>query len=538
MPDQLTHFSLFSGIGGLDLAAEAAGFETVGFCEQNKFCQQILGLRWPGVPVFDDIFSLTIETLGRRGIRPGGIKLLTGGFPCQPFSSAGQRMGSQDDRYLWPEMLRVIGLLRPTWVVGENVAGILSMEFPFDVSDLAVGPSETVLAGIRRNLKAIGYDTRVFVFPACAVGAPHRRDRVFIVAHDTGVGRGENANASGQWEADAYRGREDVAYTERFGGIGRWQCESGIASPSKRAEDQRDTPDLPASRCGETLADPTRRNAHRHWIARNRLTEPANGRPDATDPERQGLAFGSGTTGERPLAATAGSDWWSTEPDVGRTFDGLSSWLDRALTGKAHECIMTNGIDNIINSLGGTPNADATEAGAREVLRMVWGEDGEAHIQRATGGFENLHATQVLQPILCQFTQTPETLGDLPLQSKEAYQNSLRSLWSKDQFNCSSYRPEPGKQRGGEYPDFMQVLSRLLALHSQAKQAGISRSYAKPLLNPWDGDWERGTPRVAHGVPHRVDRLRGLGNAVVWQQAYPVFEGIARYEAVVLRGRK
>lgn len=168
----LSHLSLFSGIGGIDLAAEWAGFETKAFCEQNQFCQQVLGKHWPGVPIYDDVRTLTRQSLVERGIDPDGIDLLSGGDPCQPFSSEGEQMGLEDDRYLWPESFRLIKELRPSWVLRENVIGSINM----------------VLDIVLSNLESEGYTARAFVLPACAVGAQHRRDRVFVVAHSPGLG--------------------------------------------------------------------------------------------------------------------------------------------------------------------------------------------------------------------------------------------------------------------------------------------------------------------------------------------------------------
>lgn len=168
--NELTHFSLFSGIGGMDLAAEWAGFRTVGQCERDPYCLQVLDRHFPEVPKFDDIHNLSADTLRDAGVeRP---TVLSGGFPCQPFSCAGKQRGKEDDRHLWPEMLRIVSELRPSWVIGENVPGIIGM----------------ALDDILAELEHCGYAARAILFPAAAVGALHRRDRCFIVAHDDSLG--------------------------------------------------------------------------------------------------------------------------------------------------------------------------------------------------------------------------------------------------------------------------------------------------------------------------------------------------------------
>lgn len=162
----LRHLDLFSGIGGFALAARWTGqIETIAFCENDPFCQHILRRHWPHVPLFDDIHTLTKQALHQQGIEH--IDLLTGGFPCQPFSTAGKRRGTADDRHLWPQMLRVIAQVRPRWVVGENVVGLLHLALDECLFDL----------------EAQGYEAWTVVLPACALNAPHRRERVFLLAH-------------------------------------------------------------------------------------------------------------------------------------------------------------------------------------------------------------------------------------------------------------------------------------------------------------------------------------------------------------------
>ena len=162
--EKLKVLDLFSGIGGFSLGLErTGGFETVGFCEIEPFCQQVLRKHWPDVPIYEDVRELHHE---------GPVDVITGGYPCQPFSTAGQRKGAADDRHLWPAMFDCIKKHKPSWVIGENVAGHISMGLDDVLSDL----------------ESEGYACRAFIIPACALGAAHRRDRLWIVAHTSGIG--------------------------------------------------------------------------------------------------------------------------------------------------------------------------------------------------------------------------------------------------------------------------------------------------------------------------------------------------------------
>lgn len=165
------HGSLFSGIGGFDLAAEWMGWNNVFHCEIDPFCRKVLHYYWPNSISYEDIRNTDFT------VHRGTIDILTGGFPCQPFSVAGKRRGTEDDRYLWPEMLRAIREIKPEYVVGENVHGLLSWS------------NGLVLEQVLSDLEAEGYEVQSFILPAAGVNAPHKRNRVWIVAKNTHYGR-------------------------------------------------------------------------------------------------------------------------------------------------------------------------------------------------------------------------------------------------------------------------------------------------------------------------------------------------------------
>lgn len=168
MRDKPTVLDLFSGIGGFSLGLERTGFSTVAFCEIEDYPRKVLAKHWPGIPIYNDVRTLTKERLDADGIGP--IDIICGGYPCQPYSNAGNRGGKEDDRALWPEAYRLVRELRPSWCIFENVAGHISMGLDETLSDL----------------EREGYTAEPFVIPACAIGADHRRDRVWIIAYPNG----------------------------------------------------------------------------------------------------------------------------------------------------------------------------------------------------------------------------------------------------------------------------------------------------------------------------------------------------------------
>ncbi|QGH72426.1 MAG: cytosine specific methyltransferase [Siphoviridae sp. ctpQM7] len=225
----MRHVSLFSGLGGFDLAASWMGWENVLQCEIDPFCQRVLKHHFPSSKLYGDIRTLD----GNEW--KGKIDILTGGFPCQPFSAAGRRRGTEDNRFLWPQMLRVIREIEPTWIVAENVRGLASID------------NGLVFERVCSELEANGYEVQPFCIPACAVGAPHRRERLWIVAHDTGEqdaagnpditrleGYGKHGECSGQRTA----GKTDCDVTDsECINIERWGINRELGA--KEAEESR-----------------------------------------------------------------------------------------------------------------------------------------------------------------------------------------------------------------------------------------------------------------------------------------------------------
>ena len=299
---KLTHLSLFSGIGGLDLAAEMAGFCTVGQCEWADYPTKVLEKHWPDVPRWRDIRTLTGESFHEKtGLRT--VDVISGGFPCQPFSVAGKRRGKEDDRYLWPEMLRVISELRPTWVVGENVAGIVNM----------------ALDQVYADLENEGYTVQALIIPACAVDAPHRRDRVCIVgwkrsacnlfysnsesAEYKNIGKSEKGTQEQPRVGGLYT---DVSDSESIGLQREWS--GGEQIGGTRPEKAQ-----PERRC-DVLSD----TDHGSRFVRRDGEFPAveeDGR-SRTDHGRRTPEYVAG-------------QWWPAEPNVGRVAYGVPNRVDR-----------------------------------------------------------------------------------------------------------------------------------------------------------------------------------------------------------------
>jgi len=281
--------SLFSGVAGIDLAAHWAGMETVAFCEREPFPQKVLRKHWPNIPIYDDVCTLTAERLKEDGIIGPSrtIDIISGGYPCQPFSNAGKRQGKEDDRHLWPEVYRLLQEIRPRWFVGENVAGHVTLGLDDVLSDLG----------------DIGYSAQPFVIPSSAVGAPHRRDRVFIVGYAASSGLSEwrqprltkeSAETGTGVEPESERSGEDVAHT------------SSVRSQTEGTEQQT----TGSSRECPYVADPNDKGVERGQNTRS---------ISCNRSERRNKHVRRRSSNEAGRAI---------ESSLGGVLDGLSNWLD------------------------------------------------------------------------------------------------------------------------------------------------------------------------------------------------------------------
>lgn len=197
----MTHGALFNGIGGFQLAASWLGWENVWHSEIDKFCNKVVKQHFPNSICYEDIKQFDAREW------EGRIDIISGGFPCQPFSVAGQRKGTEDDRYLWPEMLRIIGEVQPRFIVGENVGGLVNWS------------NGMVFDQVQTDLENEGYEVASFILPACAVNAPHRRDRIWFVAYASNYGNrqlGESSESNRLRSGHIEKQESRVEHTEQL----------------------------------------------------------------------------------------------------------------------------------------------------------------------------------------------------------------------------------------------------------------------------------------------------------------------------------
>jgi len=272
MKNKLKILDLFSGIGGFSVGLERTGYyETVAFCEIDKYCKLLLQKHWKGVKIYNDVKEITQEGFKADGIPSPDV--ITGGFPCQPFSVAGKQKGTSDNRHLWPEMFRIIKAFKPRFVIGENVRGIINIQ------------DGVVFEAVCTDLESEGYEVQPFIIPAAGVGAPHRRERVWIVAI-----------------------REESMVNSEHNGSPTSTIEGSSAASSndneKRQIKTREFEGTSESRNSENVAN-----------------------TDRTGSQRLGSEHELRNSEEEKQTRRIG--WWDVEPDVGRVAYGVSGRVHR-----------------------------------------------------------------------------------------------------------------------------------------------------------------------------------------------------------------
>lgn len=308
---------LFSGIGAFSLGLErTGGFQTVAFCEIDPFCRRVLAKNFPGVPIYDDVRTLTAERLRADGLV---VDAIVGGFPCQGHSVAGQRRGSNDTRDMWPEFHRLIREVRPRWVIAENVRGLLSTQ------------SGRFFAGILRDFSRLGYDAEWRIISAADMGAPHIRERVWIVAYPDSQQGGRIKPQRRQDQRNANAGRDGpqgaidaLSYPDSIGLEGRQPTTRPSSDVRRQPTGPGEAGDVANAAC-----------CHDWWRNTGTLqrqeSESGNGSSEGYVPQpgQPRLQIGEGTIRQRAYAATTGDGWWATESGVGRVVNGPDERVDR-----------------------------------------------------------------------------------------------------------------------------------------------------------------------------------------------------------------
>ena len=342
MINKLKHLDLFSGIGGFSLGLEATGgFETMAFCDIEKYPRQVLKKHWPHVKQYEDIKELNYERLKADGLLP--IDIITGGYPCQPFSVAGRKKGEEDPRHLWPEYFRLIKELRPTWVIGENVSGHIKLGL------------DTVL----ENLESEGYSARTFSISASSVGAKHQRERVWIVAYsECNYNFNKEQRVNGEEKEISREHREDNSTTRQSSRTSTTRTQSdshvensrqhgGGIEPTRNSESvgrgtfketkwSIDTNQI----SGSSERSKTVANTQSQWSGeiKNIDKEKRNKGGSETQSYSSGGNVANTSAGrcvsqENEIPAGGNSiehqGWWNSEPDVGRVAHGIPKRVDR-----------------------------------------------------------------------------------------------------------------------------------------------------------------------------------------------------------------
>ena len=334
---------LFSGIGGFSLGLERVGFKTVAFCETDRYCKEVLQKNWKGIKIYNDVKKIKGEEIVKEF---GAIDIITGGFPCQSFSVAGRRKGTDDNRYLWPDMFRVIKEIKPRWVIGENVRGIINIQ------------DGMVFETVCTDLESEGYETQTFIIPAAGVGAPHRRERVWIVGYSKHNGSSTSEIERRNFEVDerSSQGKDTAGQFKRTSKPSDSEDVANSGRTSRREQSSRHQESIGSGTSEKTEwstnSDSITRSSEREKIMadsssiQSRKPSESKGWEDSSggsidsrgDKNKRTEIMANSSSGRRSSQEkeiqTGGNSsqhqgWWDIEPDVGRVAHGVSGRVHR-----------------------------------------------------------------------------------------------------------------------------------------------------------------------------------------------------------------
>ena len=338
---KLKILDLFSGLGGFSLGLERTGrYKTVAFCEIDKYCTLLLQKHWKGVKIYNDVKKITKEGFEADGIESPDI--ITGGFPCQPFSVAGKQKGTSDDRHLWPEMFSIIKAFKPRFVIGENVPGIVNIQ------------DGVVFETVCTDLESQGYEVQPFNIPAAGVGAPHRRERIWIVAHAKRFNERKSIRGSDETQSriqEEHRQNDSTTReSSRTGSV--WGTNNGHEDMENSRRTLRQGGELQGengNETGEGNADQSQRSSgtSESNVANTKSISSNVRERREHQEERQGQQQTRGEGGETMVDSSTGrctsqetevqpgryssfdSSWWQSEPELGRVAHGVSGRVHR-----------------------------------------------------------------------------------------------------------------------------------------------------------------------------------------------------------------
>lgn len=460
---------LCSGIGGFSLGLEATGgFETVAFCEVEEFCCKVLNKHWPGVPIYNDLKELGNDP--KRIVQE--FDLICGGIPCQPFSVAGKQKGKEDDRHLWPYMFEIIKHKKPAWVIVENVGGFVNV----------------ALDDVCLNLEAEGYATQSFIIPACGVEAPHRRDRIWII--------GKNM--------------ENPRRSLRQGSVKREAHEDEVG---KGNADQLE-------RSGSTSGSHV---ANTEQLTEHNLTDSGSDTELKREGQETGTAHGSGSGSDVSNTESIGSDGrGDREHSEARQGQGQSRGEDsQDVPNTSSEGSQGRGREHGLSEASGQEQASRRGDGAG---------DGEQHVADAK---RNEHIGEIggssgKEGEDAQRERQEDSTSGLTSGASEVRLSDNGHATGKDvadterlgqQGQGELERPShPEKDSAGQASELVDgSQGRTQEGHTEPGVGGMADGLSARLDGHYGFEREPSIPRVAHGIPDRVHRLKALGNAIVPQ---------------------